>query len=303
MKFSVFTDLHHYPGVFDGGTEADLRFVEKRAQDENVNFIIHVGDFCHGPSSCSDYVKLYNNLSIKTYHCLGNHDTDETSYEETLKYYNMPEGHYFFDNGGYRFIICDPNYFLLDGKYIHYSLGNYYNYKKLRDYMPPQQLKWLEKTIDESPYPCVIFSHESFEREANGVKNLNEVRKIINDANNKKRHSVIMCINGHYHRNFLRILDNVCYLDLNSASYDWIEKAHGFYPEEQCKMYKLMPNTLVYKEPIHAIISLEGTTISIKGMKTEMFMGVQIDDTENDRCDLAGRLMIPEVLSEKITLS
>ena len=31
VKFSVFADLHHYPGVFMGGTAEDMRFIQKRA--------------------------------------------------------------------------------------------------------------------------------------------------------------------------------------------------------------------------------------------------------------------------------
>ena len=123
MKFSVFADLHHYPGVFMGGTDEDLAFIQKRAEDENCAFIIHAGDFTHGPALFPDYVEKYNNFHIPSYHCLGNHDSDKTPYDETLRRYNMPDGHYFFDNGGYRFIVCDPNYYCIDGEYIHYDMA------------------------------------------------------------------------------------------------------------------------------------------------------------------------------------
>ena len=302
MKFSMFSDLHHLPGVFDGGTLEDLRLIEARAQESGAEFILHAGDFCHGPSTVPEYVKAYNEMSLPTYHALGNHDTDKTSYAETLQWYHMPDGHYFFDRSGYRFILCDPNYYLLDGEYIHYDLGNYYAHGSLRDYMPPEQLTWLAKTIDESPFPCVLVSHESFEREADGVKNQAEVRKIINDANKKRPHSVILCINGHYHRDNLRILDNVCYLDLISASYDWLEYAHDLYPKERCEEISLLSHTVVYEDPIHAIITLEGTTITIEGMESRMWLGVHREDTGNPACDAAGRPVVPRVLSAKVTL-
>lgn len=302
MKFSIFADLHHHPGVFMAGTEEDLVFIQQRAENAGVDFIIHAGDFCHGPAEVKEYVQQYNSFRIPSYHCLGNHDTDRTSYEETLKLYNMPDGHYYFDNNGYRFIICDPNYYLLNGEYIHYSLGNYYKHGELRDYMPPEQLVWLEETINKSPYPCILISHESFERESNGVKNLMEVRKIINDANRRKPLSVLMCINGHYHKDNIRILDNVCYFDLNSASYEWVDIAHDCYPKELCKEYRLLANSLVYNDPIHAIITLEGTTITIEGMNSEMFMGITSKDTKNRIYDSAGRPVVPRVQSAKITL-
>jgi predicted phosphodiesterase len=301
MKFSVFADLHHYPGVFMGGTDEDLAFIRKRAEDENCAFIIHAGDFSHGPTLVPDYVEKYNNFRIPTYHCLGNHDSDHTPYDETLRRYRMPDGHYFFDNGGYRFIVCDPNYYYVNGEYIHYDMGNYYKFGAYRDYMPPEQLDWLRETIDTAPGPCILISHESFERD-DGVQNREEVLKIINEANKKKPHSVLMCINGHHHRDFIRILDGVCYFDLNSASYDWVEKKHDNYPKELCEEIRLLSNTVVYNDPIHAIITLEGTTITIDGMESSMFMGINREHTENPIYDRAGRPVTPTVQSAKITL-
>ena len=301
MKFSVFADLHHYPGVFMGGTDEDLAFIQKRAEDEHCAFIIHAGDFSHGPTLVPDYVENYNNFHIPSYHCLGNHDSDHTPYDETLRRYRMPDGHYYFDNSGYRFIICDPNYYYVNGKYIHYDMGNYYKFGAYRDFMPPEQLDWLRKTIDTAPGPCILFSHASFER-PDGVQNRAEVQKIINEANQKKPHSVLMCINGHHHRDYLRILDGVCYFDLNSASYDWVEKKHDNYPKELCEEISLLSNTVVYNDPIHAIITLEGTTITIDGLESSMFMGINREHTENPIYDGAGRPVTPTVQSAKITL-
>ena len=302
MKFSVFADLHHYPGVFMGGTVEDMRFIQQRAVDAGASFIIHAGDLTHGPSEFPEYVRLYSDCPMPVYHALGNHDTDHTPLAETLRLYNMPDGHYFFDCEGYRFIVCDPNYCLIDGKYIHYDMGNYYAHEAQRDWMPPEQLAWLRETIDGSPFPCVLISHASFEREADGVKNQNEVRDIINAANRKRPHSVILCINGHHHRDNIRILDNVCYLDLNSASYDWVPKEHFNYPQELLDQIRLLKNTVVYNDPIHAIITLEGTTIAIEGMESSMFMGFNREHTTNPIYDAMGRPVVPRVQSAKITL-
>lgn len=302
MKFSVFADLHYYPGVFLGGTYQDLDCILERAQKAGADFIIHAGDFCHAPHKGQDYINYYNNFPIKTYHALGNHDTDKTPLDETLKYYNMPNGYYYFDCNGYRMIVCDTNYYRVDGEDIHYSLGNYFKHEEFRDYMPKDQLSWLKESIESSHYPCILISHASFEREADGVKNQDEVRKIINEANNKRPHSVIMCINGHYHRDNIRILDNVCYFDLNSASHDWIEKTHDLYPKELCDEYRLLSHTVVYNDPIHAIVTVEGTAITIEGMESEMFMGITRKEADCELCDKAGRPVVPKVQSAKITL-
>ena len=168
--------------------------------------------------------------------------------------------------------------------------------------MPPEQLAWLRETIESAPHPCILISHESFEREADGVQNQAEVRAIINEANRKRPHSVILCINGHYHRDNVRILDNVCYFDLNSASYDWVDKEHFLYPQKYNEEFRLMKNTVVYDDPIHAIITLEGTTITIEGMESTMFMGFNREHTTNDVYDRMGRPVVPRVQSAKITL-
>ena len=301
MKFSIFSDLHHWPGVFVGGTNEDLDFIRERAVKENCRFVIHAGDFSHGPSLVPDYVKRYEEFPIPTYHCLGNHDSDHTSYAETLEYYRMPDGHYFFDEGGYRFIVCDPNYYRLDGEYIHYDLGNYFAHGAQRDWMPPEQLAWLRESIRTAPGPCILISHESFER-ANGVQNRDEVQQIIRDANREKPHSVLMCINGHYHRDALTVLDGVLYFDLNSASYDWVDIAHDLYPKELCEEFKMAPHTVIYNDPIHAIVTLEGTSITIDGMESSMFLGINREHTENPVYDAAGRCVVPRVQSAKITL-
>jgi predicted phosphodiesterase len=285
------------------GTWDDLYAIRERALREECAFVIHAGDFCHGPADVRDYVEYYNDaFGIPTYHCFGNHDTDGTSYAESLALYRMPDGHYFFDEGGYRFIVCDPNYYYLDGQYYHYDRGNYFAHPEARDYMPPEQIAWLRETIDGSPFPCVLISHESFER-PDGVKNRAEVLEVINTANRRRPHSVLLCINGHHHRDHIRILDNVCYLDLNSAAFDWVPHKHDKYPLELNEKYRYLKNTVNYNDPIHAIITLEGSTITIDGMESSMFMGINREHTEgNPIYDKAGRPVEPIVRSAKITL-
>lgn len=301
MKFLLFADLHHYPGEFMGGTWEDLQEIQRRAEEENCEFLIHAGDFCHGPTLVPDYVKAYNDFHIPSYHCLGNHDSDHTPYEETIRMYNMPNGYYFFDQGGYRMIVLNPNYYYVDGQYHVYSMGNYYSNGAYRDYMPPEQLKWLEETIASAEGPCILISHESFER-PDGVKNRQEVLRIIDEANRRKEHSVLMCINGHYHRDFLRILNNVCYYDMNSASFDWVEEEHTCYPEEECRKITYLNHIVVYDDPLYAIVTVEGASITIEGKKSTMYRGVTREMTGNRVYDRAARPVTPEVQSAKITL-
>lgn len=302
MKFLLFSDLHHLPWYFMKGSLDDLRCIQQRAADENVDFIIHAGDLCHGPGNAPELVRMYNDFHIPSYHCLGNHDADDTPFEETLAIYGMPGDYYFFDNGGYRIIVMNPNYLCVDGKYYNYSLRNYNDHPQCKDHVPPQQLEWLEETLASSPFPCIIISHQSFEREADGVKNQLDVRRIINAANASRPHSVLMCINGHNHRDYARILDGVCYFEINSASYDWVVNAHNHFPEDICQKHRGSPHTLMFNDPLSAIITIEGTTIDIKGMESSFFMGVTRDMTDNPVCDNSGRPSTARVQSLRITL-
>lgn len=47
---------------------------------------------------------------------------------------------------------------------------------------------------------------------------------------------------------------------------------------------------------------MEGTTITIEGMETEMVMGVRREDLDNDVCDPDGRPAVPKVQSAEFTL-
>ena len=60
VKFSVFADIHHYPGVFMSQTPEHLTQIQDRAVREQCDFIIHVGDFTHNPTAEPEFIRQYN---------------------------------------------------------------------------------------------------------------------------------------------------------------------------------------------------------------------------------------------------
>jgi predicted MPP superfamily phosphohydrolase len=302
VKFSAFADLHHYPGVFKTDAPERLRQIQQKAQKENVDFIVQLGDFCHIPQKHGNIIAQYNDFSIPSYHVLGNHDTDGTSYKNVISLYQMPDNCYYFDKKGFRFVVLDTNFYRHHGGYTHFEFRNYFDFPETREFIPPEQIEWLRQTLMSSPFPCVLLSHSGFEREANGVRNQEIIRSIINEANSTCR-KVVLCINGHHHRDFLRIIDNVAYFDLNSASFDWLHNSHTFFPNEYYQNYELAGHMVIYKDPIHAVITLHSDGwLNIDGMKSSMLLDITREMTNNDRCDPAGRVATPNILSTRIKL-
>ena len=302
VKFSVFADLHYCPDVFYSKAEEKLTAIQQRALENKVDFIIHAGDFCHGPAPHMAMVNRYLDFEIPSYSCLGNHDSDQTSLAETLAAYRMPNDYYYFDCKGFRMVVMNLNYFIKDGEYLRFDRANYRDYGA-RGVMPPHELEWLGETLDSSPYPCILISHQSIERGPDGAKNAAEIRAVIDEANRKSPRKVMLVINGHYHKDFIRLLNNVVYLDLNSTAYDWLDKEHHLYPKELEEQYCLIQNTICVNEPIHAVVTLtdEGE-VKIEGMEGSYLNGVTKEMTDEPDFDPSGRPYRPRVSSAHIKL-
>lgn len=302
VKFCVFADLHYMPGHFPNDTPEWLGAILRRAEEEHVDFIIHAGDFTHGPVREPEFVKAYNDFHIKTYHAIGNHDDDGNSHEETLRAYGLSCGYYHFDCNGFRFIVLDDNYYKEDEQYIHFSLANYYKSASTH-WIPPAEVAWFRETVNSSPYPCVTICHGSFDREAESIHNYQEMRDIVNAANQAHPGKVRLCINGHHHRDHLRIMDDVVYFDLNSANYAWLPVKHACYSEDVLKRWRMAEHTLFWDAPLSAIVTLTGDgTIDIKGSETTMHQGVTRDMTGNAHFDANGRSTTSKIQSAHFTM-
>jgi hypothetical protein len=311
VKFLAFADLHHYPQAFYTYAPERLAAIRDRAIAEKVDFVISLGDFSCGKSQ--DLLIEYAAFPMKTYHVFGNHDTDDIPLSEALKNFNMPgKGYYFFDCNDFRFIVLDNNYVEIDGRIVHFELGNYYPHPNTREILPAEQVVFLRETIASSPYPCVLFSHSSIERECDqapgrpfrsAIINRQEIIDIIDQANEKTPGKVRMAVNGHYHRDFLRILDKVVYMDLNSASMEWINNPHDFYDKEITEKHSYAANTVIYNEPLYAVITLDSDgTMQIDGMKGTFYKNVTREMTDNPPCDRSGRPCTANVQSVKMKM-
>ena len=318
LKVCVFSDLHFTPGVYTNDTPEFLERILARAEKERCDLVIHAGDMVQNVAErpVKELLATYNGFKIPARHVIGNHEQDGTTHEETLEALQLTCGHYFFDMGGFRFVILDPNYFCNEpGKFIHSSKGNYFRRSVLStlNWIPPDQLAWLKATLDGSPHPCVVLSHQSFERGPGGamVRNAAEVREVFNAANARHPGRVRLVINGHLHVDHLRILDNIAYWDVNSANMYYWGGRQREYPKEYLAAHAGAPytigncsETLGWKDPLSAILTLHPNgRIKIEGSRSDWLFGVTPQMAGFPEYDKSDRLIAPVIRDADITLN
>lgn len=311
LRVCVFADLHYRPGTWTNDTPEFLEKIMARAEAARCDMMIHCGDLLHGvrTAEAKALLKLYDGSKVPGYHILGNHDQDGNLYRETCEAYRMPDGHYSFDKGGFRFVVADPNYFCNEpGKFIHHEKGNYFKRVKgsTINWIPPEQLEWMRDTIFNSPFPCVVLSHQSFERPPTGagVMNKEAVQAIFNEANRRWPGRVRLVMNGHMHMDYLRVLDNILYWDVNSANYHWFAQTHTAYPADYLAAHRGATHNIGWKEPLSAILTLwPNGRIRIEGSRSEYLFGVSPKDAGLPEFDLNGRYTLPIIQSADMTFA
>lgn len=299
VTFGVFTDLH-VDIMHD--TQERLECFLEHCRRENVDYIIQLGDFCYPDANrkcvCAPQnrpINIENALRVKTYadkdriislfrqfkkpsfHVLGNHDCDMCSKQEILDYYGMTgPSYYSFDLGGWHFVVLDPNYYCLDGQYISFENGNYFDesYRKERilPYLPPEQLHWLEQDLAHTALPTVLFSHQSLaETFPSGILNAAELKHLLKRSSAR----VIASFNGHNHVDSVTSEDDIWFIGVNSMSNQWLDVAYTCperYTKEIDEKYPNIKYTVPYRDPVYAIVTLDRDSIHIQGTQSE-FVG------------------------------
>ena len=277
IKFSLFSDLHHKESEFHWVTER-LEAILKRAEENNVDFIMECGDFCSNVITAKKLLDRYNNFKVPTYHAVGNHDFQATkTLDIVMKAMNMKNNFYTVDKGVFKLIVLDANYYKdADGSYKHYaSRSQFEKCNQKGTYITPPQLEMLGEALRTAKGPCLIFSHHGIrlDRPSISITNSKEVLDVIE----KNRHTPIMWSMGHYHRNHLRIDNGIAHFIINSTTWDWLGgKFHSGYPEEMVKKgpEQLIRRICLYEKPVHAIVTVwEDGEVLIEGMKGAPYLG------------------------------
>lgn len=181
VKFAVFTDLH-YDHIPDGDRRLQ-EFINK-VKKKDIDFIIELGDMCYPIEENQVVLKLLGKAGVPCYHTIGNHDSDTFSRDKVMYFLGMKNNYYSFVKGDIKFIVLDTCYIKRDNEYIQYYKRNYDQTSDIYPYIPPTELSWLEKELDDSYKYYILFSHHSIANEfaKRGVANREEVRRVIEKA-------------------------------------------------------------------------------------------------------------------------
>lgn len=265
VKFAIASDFHA-PDMPDGKERLNS-FIEA-ASAEKVDFIIELGDFCRLDNASQPYLDIWNHFKGDKYHVIGNHDMDKYTPEEYTTGMGMPHRYYSFDKGNFHFIVLDGNN-LYDGEtYRHYAKANYYVNPKMRAFVDPEQMEWLKQDLAGTKKKCVLFSHQSIELFMN---NGEKVRNILEEENKRAGFKkVVLAFSGHNHSNYTKEINGITYMQINSASYVWIDQpsmTEKRYPKEINDTYSILQYSITYDKPLFAIVTLTKKGAIVKGTK------------------------------------
>jgi len=262
LIFGIVADVHK-DLIPDANHRLEI-FINK-ANENKVDFIIQMGDFCFAKSKNKEFLNIWEQYKGPKYHILGNHDMDKNSKEEVLDFWGMPKTYYSYDFRDYHFIVLDANFLYQDGKFIDYNNANFYVDSGIRTFINDEQIEWFKADLEATKLPVIVLSHQNLWR---SVKN----RLILQHIIENQKEKVICCLSGHSHLDFHYQKNDINYIGINSMSYQWSDKytTTERFPKELYKQYGNLHHIAAYKDPLYAFATLNPKgTMNIEGVKSE----------------------------------
>lgn len=271
LKFGICADLHY--DIMPDGMERLSKFIDSM-NTQKVDFIIQMGDFCKALPSNQPLLDAWSKFKGPRYHVIGNHDTDGGfTRDQVAAFWRMPAKYYSFDLKGYHFVVLDGN----EGKATPE--------RKYPSEFTDEQLLWLEKDLNDTKLPTMVFVHQGLDNEA-GVQNATKVRYILEQANAKSK-KVLVVFSGHHHKDYMNTINGIHYIQINSMSNHFLGKKYmspSFGPEILEK-YPKLKEVCPYKEPLWASVEIDTAGIfNLKGQKSS-FLGKSPSERGKPRLD------------------
>lgn len=313
LKFLAFADLHYKKNMY-ASTAAHLDALLCRAYEENVDFVVHLGDFCNDYAGSPEIIDAYlnNRYGLPVFGVYGNHEleTRGNSMETVTPLLCGPDvafggegvGYWHYDHMGYRLIGLDTNYSYNSALCAwQHNLpaswgapeGNVFS-----DSLAPQQLRWLDGILADAHdkgLRALVFSHSSLSGEWDSSPDASAARDIFA----KYPGTVAMCLNGHLHTDHFCVKDDIAYFDVNtvlngywklsdtrhySDEHTFIREAvdgSGNFvgtEEAQLNMLTQATNTWFFEDPLSAVVEINGNEINIAGGRTRWKYDIAPDD-------------------------
>ena len=214
-----------------------------------ADFVIQLGDFCQPHPRNQAVLAAWNAFAGPRYHVLGNHDMDGGyKPEQTVAFYAVPARYYAFTAGPLRGLVLDGNEPGGKGK----------GYKR---FIGPEQLAWLERELAASDRPVAVFVHQPlFGNDGGCVENSAAVRAVLEKAQAATPGRVAGVYGGHLHVDAALAVNGVNHVQINSASYWWLENAAAAretYPPEVHKQHPYLRCVAAYRDPLWALVTLD----------------------------------------------
>ena len=259
VEIGIVADVHQ-DIIHDGVSR--LSFFIDAMEKRKPDFIIQLGDFSLPRKQNQPFIDKWNTFNGPKYHVLGNHDMKDFGYtkEETKKWWKMQKRYYSFDLNDFHFIV-------LDGNDKNPKPWNGYH-----RYIGPKQKLWLKDDLKKTLKPTVLFSHQSLESKG-GISNRKEIRNILENSRTKNGHpKVVACLSGHHHTDYVKSINKIPYIQINSMSYKWVGDKYKYsrFSEQIEKAFPNLDKTCPYKEPLYTVLTLDPKKkmLHLEGKKT-----------------------------------
>ncbi len=260
IRFVVYSDLHH--DLMPGGPER-LQAIVDAARRERAELMISLGDLVFPKPENQVIPETLARSGIPQYHAMGNHDMDQGSKNDYMRFVGMNAPYYHFDRGLFRFVVLDTNFFTdKDGREHPYDRGNYFAPRAVRkNIVDSAQQQWLEGVLSDPGRIYLLFCH------APSHETLQPILRRARDRGIR----VAAVFEGHLHGDRLRQIDGVNYLLVNSASYIWggeSFESRDHYPPDMYRRYGNLHYIIPYAKPLYAVVEVSSAgKLTVRGVK------------------------------------
>jgi len=208
VTFGICADPH--PEIVHDGNERLKVFLDEMSRHE-VDFIVHLGDFCPPFAKRIDFVEMWNAFPKPHYHVLGNHEMQQNFTKQQAMDFlgGMPARYYSFDRSGFHFVVVDGNDARTDRPPRDPNFPSF---------IGPEQFEWLKRDLMRAERPCFLFAHQSL-LDDRDVENADEVSAMFREVNQQaggRKIAAVFC--GHYHTDRHEVIDGIHLLETNSMS-------------------------------------------------------------------------------------